>query len=256
MWSLCTEIGLITLYWKLYVGHQCLTAGRDWLARAAQQPWAAEAAGCLPLRLLHSIVAALAADPATFRPQLQRLAADCAVLHGADLQPSLLALLPQAAIDQEQSRQRVSEAAAHAAAIAADVMAGNGQNGATPDGSLALLLEQLGYSATGSEAAARKVVAAAGELSPRSVAAALGLMTRTREGLTIQSNDAASALGGLSLDDSQTSSWQPQVLVDAIKAAAPGLDWSAVAEALDQVIFQLLYLRVCDGTLRLLVKSQ
>jgi hypothetical protein len=232
-------------------GHHCLPAGRDWLAQASQQTWAAEAAGGLPPRLLHAVVAALAADPATFGPQLQRLAADCPALHSADLEPSLLALLPQAAIDQEQSKQRITEAAAHAAAIAVEAMAGNGLNGATPDSSLALLLEQLGYSATGSEAAARKVVAAAGVLSPRSVAAALGLMARTREGLTSQSNDAASALGGLSLDDSQTSGWQPQVLVEAIKAAAPGLDWSAVAEALDQVICQL-HLPVCDGTLVLL----
>ena len=212
-----------------------MPAGRDWLAQASQQTWAAEAAGGLPPRLLHSVVATFAADPATFGLQLQRLAANCPVLHSADLEPSLPALLPQGATQREQRRQRILEAAAHAAAIAAEAMAGNGLNGAMPDGSLALLLEQLGYSATGSEAAARKVVAAAGELSSRSVAAALGLMARTREGLTSEGNNAASALGSLSLDDNQTSSWQPQVLVDAIKAAAPALDWSSVAEALDQV---------------------
>jgi hypothetical protein len=114
-------------------------------------------------------------------------------------------------------------------------MAGNGANGCPPSGSLAPLLEQLGYSATASGEAASKVVAAAGELSPRSVAAALGLMARTREGL-VQHNDAASALSNLSIDDNQTSSWQPEMLVDAVKARAPDLDWSAVAEALDQVI--------------------
>ncbi len=220
-------------------------AARDWLAQQLQQLQAADAVAALPATQLHRLIAALAADPETFAPQLERLAATCPPVQASAADPSLLALLPQPAAgsagatsQKQQQQQQLASGAVRAADIASS-MAGHGGSGS--GGGLAPLLEQLGYAATASDTAARKVVSHAGELSPQAVAAALGLMARTREGLAPRREDApaalASALGGLSLDGSP--SWQPEALVDAIKAHAPDLDWSVVAASLDQPDFSV-----------------
>lgn len=225
-----------------------LSAGRQWLAEQLQQPQAAEKVTALAPLLLHRLVGALAADSASFAPHLERLAASCPALHSSTAEPALLALLPVPAAASElaqqwqEEKQQIASAADAAADVAENLsMAADGANGAA--GGLAPLLEQLGYPATASDAAARKVMSHAGELNPAAVAAALGLMARTREGFTPSRRgesppELASALGGLSLDGA-SSAWQPEALVDAVKFRAPGLDWAAVAEALDQPDFNV-----------------
>lgn len=213
LWCVSLDNTARTLKSCRFTDRRHVAAGREWLSQALEQPWAADAVAGLPRQLLHRVVAVLAADPATFGAQLQRLAAD---LDTSQLEPSLLALLPPSA--QQDSSQQVLQAAAGAAgtAAAAAAMAGETPSGSAPSGSLAPLLEQLGYAATASDAAAAKLVAVAGELSPRSVGAALGLMARTREGLAPGREDApaglALALSGLSLEGSQTSGWQVSVV--------------------------------------------
>lgn len=123
----------------------------------------------------------------------------------------------------------VTPAAARSAVMAA-LASGGGSK-------LASLLEELGYSATATEATAASVAKYASDSSdPAGVAAALGILVRTAEGSHAQSDRAealASAIGGFSLSD-RAKGWNVNALVDAIKGVAPGLDWDAVAAGLDQ----------------------
>ena len=109
-------------------------------------------------------------------------------------------------------KQQLTAVATRAAVMAA--------NGTKAGGSLAALLEELGYAATADETAARKVVGATGDLSPATIARALTLLARTREGLKADARGSAAslaaALGGLSLD-SGAQGWNADELVDAIK---------------------------------------
>ena len=101
---------------------------------------------------------------------------------------------------------------------------------------LASLLEELGYPATATDVTAAKVVKYASDSAdPAGVAAALGVIVRAADAHapSDRAESLASAIGGLSLVD-PAKGWNVNAFVDAVKAAAPALDWSAVAAALDQ----------------------
>ena len=116
--------------------------------------------------------------------------------------------------------------------------------------SLAGVMEELGYVCSQGKAAIGEVLAQFdGRLDEAAVAEVLAMMARTHAGLDDPHGTQASlaaALGGLALgpaDDppagAPTQTWNADAVVDALGAAAPGLDWLQVAERLDCAAFDL-----------------
>lgn len=113
---------------------------------------------------------------------------------------------------------------------------------------LSRVMQELGYGCTTNDAVYKAVLGLvpAPSLTPQAVAEVLGLMARTHRGLDSDSSALTASLGwALSAarlspaDLHQQTTWNTAVVVDGIKAAAPGLNWQQVAECLDYEGFLL-----------------
>ena len=113
----------------------------------------------------------------------------------------------------------------------------------TPSPPLADVLADLGYAAGASKEAAASVIGAlrGAPLAPGGVAGALALLARTAGGRlppppAATADALAASLGGLTLGPPPRT-WDGAGVGAALRAAAPRLDWPAVAAALDRPDF-------------------
>lgn len=107
--------------------------------------------------------------------------------------------------------------------------------GGSSGSKLSDLLRELDCAATASDATALSVVKYASDSAdPSGIAAALACMVNNPSNGVPSSaaHSLASAIGGLSIRE-ETNGWNPNALVDAIKAQNPSIDWTKVSEALE-----------------------
>ena len=104
-------------------------------------------------------------------------------------------------------------------------------------------MRELGYSCTASADAFRALLSQFRNMDEQAVAGVLGLLAATHKGLEpdglgladtmraiLSSNSSSAAAASAS---SSASAWNVNVVMDAIKSAAPNLSWIRVAESLD-----------------------
>jgi CCR4-NOT transcription complex subunit 1 len=143
--------------------------------------------------------------------------------------------------------QRLQQLLSAGVASAVDALPPVGSMAADPGGGsahwLARAMRELGYSCTANEAAFKGLLKQfPGRLDEATVAEALGLMARTVRGLEPDGLGLAATLAAVlseggapppPLGEAGSSAWNVGVVIDVLKARAPGLSWRRVAECLD-----------------------
>jgi hypothetical protein len=115
--------------------------------------------------------------------------------------------------------------------MAPDLMAAN---------KLPALMRELGYACTASEAAFLKLLSQAPRVDEPTAAEVLSVMITSLKGLEDNLGLHATlntALDGGYLGEPGSTTWNFNVVVDAIKRSSPQLDWAKVADALDTPAF-------------------
>jgi CCR4-NOT transcription complex subunit 1 len=115
--------------------------------------------------------------------------------------------------------------------MAPDLMAAN---------KLPALMRELGYACTASEASFLKLLSQAPRVDEATAAEVLSVMVTSLKGLEDNLGLHATlnaALDGGYLGEPGSSTWNFNVVVDAIKRSSPQLDWAKVADALDTPAF-------------------
>lgn len=109
--------------------------------------------------------------------------------------------------------------------------------------SIADIMKELGYGCTASILQCKEMLSLFLPLTEVTVARILGMVVRTRSGIEDNLNMFSTfrtALGSISAaDPSPLSSWNADVLIDAIKQLAPGLNWVTVLDNLDHEGFYI-----------------
>ncbi|OIT36093.1 PREDICTED: CCR4-NOT transcription complex subunit 1 [Nicotiana attenuata] len=113
--------------------------------------------------------------------------------------------------------------------------------------SIADIMKELGYGCTANVLQCKEMLSLFLPLTEVTVARILGMVVHTRSGIEDNQNVFSTfraALGSSTISDpSPLNSWSADVLIDAIKQLAPGLNWVTVMENLDHEGFY-----IPDGT--------
>ncbi|XP_059312955.1 uncharacterized protein LOC132064095 isoform X1 [Lycium ferocissimum] len=109
--------------------------------------------------------------------------------------------------------------------------------------SIADIMNELGYGCTATILQCKEMLSLFLPLTEVTVARILGMVVRTRSGiednLNVFSTFRAALGSSTASDPSPLSSWNADVLIDAIKQLAPGLNWVTVMENLDHEGFYI-----------------
>ncbi|GFH13782.1 uncharacterized protein HaLaN_09728 [Haematococcus lacustris] len=118
------------------------------------------------------------------------------------------------------------------------------------DSKLAWAMQEAGFKCSSDEAAYRAILQQVGSpLSEQAVAEVLSMMAQTQHAANIQGADQMGLAGQLAniakggaatgADGSSQSGWHWLVVIDALKASAPALNWQRVGELLDHPTFSI-----------------